>query len=129
MRRQAIVLALGALIAPGATARDAHTLLARGQTLEQEGKLDEASSAYEDALKLAPRMAVAHDRLGFVRGRQGRTAEALDAFRRAAALDPALFDAHYHLGATLWWTKDPAGAAAALQRARSEEHTSELQSL
>jgi len=62
-------------------------------------------------------MAEAHDRLGFVLGQLGRTDEALDEFRRAVEANPKLFDAQYHLGATLWWTKDPAGAVVALRSA------------
>ena len=127
MRRQVIAFALGALLAPSAPTHgdDARALLTRGKALEQEGKLDDAATAYEGALKLAPRMAEAHDRLGFVRGQQGRTADALAGFRGAAALNPALFDAQYHLGATLWWTKDarrrgrrPARGGAPAARAR-----------
>ena len=58
-------------------------------------------------------MASAHDRLGFVRGEQGRTEEALAGFAKAVALDPTLFDAQYHLGATLWWTERASGVARA----------------
>src|SRR4030095_17051216 len=64
-----------------------------------------------------PKHGAAHDRLVFVRGRQGRTGDAIAEFRQAVALSPGLFDAHYHLGATLWWTKDSAGAVTALRRA------------
>ena len=58
----------------------------------------------------AVRSAVAHDKLGFVLGRQNRIREALAEFARATKLDPTLFDAQYHLGATRWWTHDLEGA-------------------
>src|SRR5262245_30887678 len=78
-------------------------LFTQAERLAGEGRLDEAASAYERAIRLAPRQAVLHDRLAFLRGRQGRTEEAIAGFRKAIALQPTLFDPHYHLGATLWW--------------------------
>ena len=62
-------------------------------------------------------MAVAYDRLGFVRGLQGATGEAIAAFQEAVRLDPQLFEARYHLGATLWWAERPADALPALREA------------
>ena len=109
---------LFALPAVGSLAAETpQALYARAAQLEQAGRLDDAAAAYESAIRGAPRLAEAHDRLAFVRGRQGRTAEAIEGFRKAIALRPDLFDAHYHLGATLWWTKDAKGAAAALRTA------------
>src|SRR5687768_8172244 len=51
---------------------DAHYML--GWLSEQERDLAGAAAAYETALRHAPRRAEIHDRLGFVRGEQGRTA-------------------------------------------------------
>src|SRR4051794_31573948 len=76
----------------------------RGTVLEAQRSLDEAARAYQQAIHFDPALAIAHDRLGFVYGLQGRTADAVGEFERACAIDPAMFDAHYHLGATLWWT-------------------------
>ena len=68
-------------------------------------------------LEREPGLADAHDRLGFLLGKQGRTADAIARFQQAVALDPSLADAQYHLGATLWWTRQFEGARAALERA------------
>ena len=78
-----------------------------GTELEARKQLDEAALAYQQAIRTDPHLAVAHDRLGFVYGLQGRTADAVAQFERARQIDPGLFDAQYHLGATLWWTGEP----------------------
>src|SRR5215470_6316909 len=122
MVRLAVVLAL--TLAPARVAHgqadamaEARREYARGTTLEAQQHLDEAARAYAHAIELDPRLAVAHDRLGFVHGLQGRTADAIAGFERARALDPKLFDAQYHLGATLWWTGQYEPALDALRRA------------
>src|SRR2546422_1478807 len=76
-----------------------------------------ARTAYETALGHDPKLAEAHDRLGFLLGQAGKTEEAIGHFREAARLKPSLFDAWYHLGATLWWTKQPGGGLPALPTA------------
>src|SRR2546425_3863073 len=76
-----------------------------------------ARTAYETALGHDPKLAEAHDRLGFLLGQAGKTEEAIGPFREAARLKPSLFDAWYHLGATLWWAKQPGGALPALPAA------------
>jgi tetratricopeptide (TPR) repeat protein len=106
----------GARATPSALAR-ARALLEAGLVREREKDFPAAAAAYTEAIEYAPRLAEAHDRLGFVLGQQGRTQEALLQFEQAVHLNPALFDAQYHLGATRWWTRDFAGALLALQAA------------
>src|SRR5919109_2037110 len=89
---------LEAALAENAASPEAHYLL--GVTAEGQNDLSAASSPYQNALRLDPTLAHAHDRLGFVLGRLGRTIEALAAFERAVRLAPDFFDARYHLGAT-----------------------------
>src|SRR3954447_7437600 len=107
------------MLAPhaGEQARPVETPLARADRLIALGRLDEARSTLEQMISANPSSAPAHDRLGFVRGKQGATADAIAEFRKAVSLDPAFADAHYHLGATLWWTKDVEGARQALEAA------------
>src|SRR5690348_4378542 len=52
-------------------------LLILGRILEQRGDLAGASAVYEKAVALHPESAAAHDRLGFLRGRQDRVPEAI----------------------------------------------------
>ena len=54
---------------------DAHYLL--GLLAERQKDLEAAAASYARAIQYAPRMAEAHDRLGFVRGQQGRTSDAI----------------------------------------------------
>src|SRR5262245_52057324 len=122
MVRLTVVLALNlALASVGHAQTDAAAAArreyARGTTLEAQQNLDEAARAYEHAIQLDPRLAIAHDRLGFVHGLKGRPADAIAEFQRACAIDPALFDAQYHLGATLWWTGQYEQALDALKNA------------
>src|SRR5262245_11934344 len=72
--------------APDRASARAHYL--RGTTLEQQHDLAGAAVEYQAALERDPAMAVAHDRLGFVLGLQGRTADAIAEFERAVALQP-----------------------------------------
>ena len=88
-----------------------------GRALEARGDLTAATIAYERAVRARSGSAVAHDKLGFVLGRQNRIPEALAEFARAIKLDPTLFDAQYHLGATKWWTRDLEGALGPLRAA------------
>ena len=52
-------------------------ILAEGQAREAAGDLPGAAAHYERAIAAAPKYAPAYDKLGFVRGRQGRVEEAL----------------------------------------------------
>ena len=67
-------------------------LVMLGELLEARGDLTGATSAYERAVRARSGSALAHDKLGFVLGRQNRIPEALAQFARAIKLDPTLFD-------------------------------------
>ena len=51
-----------------------------GMVAERQKDLPAAATSYASAVRYAPTMATAHDRLGFVLGQLGRTDEALRAF-------------------------------------------------
>jgi len=89
----------------------------RAVSLHELGRLDEASSAFERAVRLAPADAVLRNNLGSLRRSQGRVPEALVEFDRAIAIDPDLATAHCNRGiafAALGW---PAEAEPGLRRA------------
>src|SRR5512144_57505 len=65
-------------------------LIQAGIAHERAGDLAAAAEAYRKALQLAPKSAVAHDRLGFTLGQQGDTEGAVEECRKAVALDPRL---------------------------------------
>lgn len=70
----------------------------RGNAFLAEGKLDEASSSYREAIALNPQDADACLNLGFALGEQQRYQEAEQALRRSLDINPALADAFYFLG-------------------------------
>src|SRR3989442_14072505 len=61
------------------------------------GRLDEARGAFEQAPRLDPEYAQAHNNLGAWLQLAGRAGEALDPFRRAVALRPDNVDAQINL--------------------------------
>jgi tetratricopeptide (TPR) repeat protein len=65
-----------------------------------EDKLEESRLHYEKALEVKA-SAEAHNGLGFVLSRQGKTAEATTEFREAIKIDPAYGPAYNNLGAAL----------------------------
>ena len=76
--------------AGGAPATLAAFFAALGLSFHQAGRLAEAAAAYEDALRLDPRLAEPHNNLAGLRLAQGRTAEAEAHYRQALALEPRL---------------------------------------
>src|SRR3954465_12044105 len=59
----------------------------RGTALEAKSELDAAEKAYRTAIEKDPAMAAAHDRLGFVLGKLGRTDEAIAGVRAGAGAE------------------------------------------
>jgi protein O-GlcNAc transferase len=75
-------------------------LIAEGNAIEDQGRLDEAMQRYEDAIRLAPALARAHLNRGNILLATDRPEEAIDAFSRALSLDPGYAAAHYNIGNT-----------------------------
>ncbi len=84
---------------------------------ERRGRLEEALRQGQEALRLRPDDASAHDQVGSTLARLGRTAEALERFRRAIELDPSLAWAQFDLGSLLLQSGRADEASAALSRA------------
>lgn len=74
---------------------DAHIDL--GLALYDAGRLEEAHTAYLDALGTCGPDATLLFNMAVVLEDLGRIAEAMDAYRAAVSLDPAFADAHYNL--------------------------------
>ncbi len=70
--------------------------------LLQQGRLDEAVSAYRNAIELHPAFADAYNNLGVALRRQGKLDEALDCHGRALALVPGHVDALINCGQLLF---------------------------
>jgi TPR repeat protein len=71
---------------------------ARGAFLAHTGRLQEARPLIEEALRLEPDLAPAHQAQGLLAQREGKTQEARAAFGRAVELDPDDFLSHYMKG-------------------------------
>lgn len=74
------------------------TLRRRGNAFLAEGRLDEASASYREAIAFNPQDADACLNLGFALSEQQRYQEAEHALRRSLAINPGQADAFYFLG-------------------------------
>ena len=70
---------------------------ALGNQYARGGENDSARAAYEEALRISPRMAQAENNLGVVLERLGRMEEAIARYRRAIEIDPQYSDARNNL--------------------------------
>ena len=80
-----------------------------GVALEKAGRLEEAASHFEEAIRLEPRNSRAHSNLGHVRFEQGRFTEAVRSYAEAVSLDSAnveyqqnLAKSHYNVANAMW---------------------------
>ena len=85
----------------GLLAEDRSRVRIYASALPAELDLGEAAAAYDEALRLDPGLAAAHEHLGATLAIQGKLAEAAAAFRRAIACKPDFATAHNNLGKTL----------------------------
>ncbi|WP_164017304.1 tetratricopeptide repeat protein [Pyxidicoccus trucidator] len=106
------VLLLGAA-EPSAPARSAFE---RGEAAMSAGRVDEAATAYREALAATPGYAAALNGLGSVLFRQGQVSEAIARFREATQADPQLKMAFFNLGYAARKAGDAATAAQAYER-------------
>ena len=72
-----------------------------GLIRQREGKVDEATSYYREALRSDPTSVDAHNNLGVVLAQQGLASEALPHFLEAVKLKPSFAKANQNLGLTL----------------------------
>jgi tetratricopeptide (TPR) repeat protein len=109
----AVVLA--AVLGATSVSPAARAAFQRGEKALEAGQLDEAASAYQEALKAAPNFADALNGLGSVLFRQGKRAEAVTKFRAAIAADAGMKLAYFNLGYAARKNGDFAVAAQAYE--------------
>lgn len=80
--------------------------------LQMRGKLAEAISCYEDAVKVEPQNATARNSLGSALLMEGHLPEAIEQLRKALRLDPSYLNAQYNLARALGASRDLKGAEA-----------------
>jgi tetratricopeptide (TPR) repeat protein len=103
--------------------RNTQALIARARTAANAGQLDDARSAYEQALMASPESAFLYRELGAVERRSGNVSAALERFRRATALEPRDAVSFVQIGEILEEMMDFAGAATAYRAASAIEPT------
>src|SRR5262249_12505203 len=86
--------------------------------LDRQGRIDEAVSAYRQAILHNPDHVGAHFNLGSMFESQGRLRAAATNLRRAVELEPTHDSAQYNLGTTLFQMGRLDAAVAALRKAR-----------
>ena len=99
--------------------------IAAARGAAEQGRLDEARSAYEQAIALAPETAFLFREFAAVENRAGRPAKALEHLRKAVLLDPGDQRAQLMLGDVLLGQNDPDGAARAYAAAQAIDPTPE----
>lgn len=72
-----------------------------GYALDQAGRMAEAKTQYEEALRLDPSYADAHNNLGGILDKMGQWTEAKSQYEETLRLDPNHVDAHNNLGMVL----------------------------
>lgn len=83
--------------APATDSTDLDAYIDRGLALHEAGRLEEARTVYDDALRACGADATLLFNRGVLLEDLGRIAEAMDAYREAVRVDPAFADAHYNL--------------------------------
>lgn len=73
-----------------------------GIALYDQGKFDEAVTAYRQATRMAPDYAWAHCTLGNALRKQGKLTEAVASFRRAIRINPDFAEAYSNLGVAFY---------------------------
>ena len=85
--------------------------------LGDEGKLDEALESFQNAVRLRPNFAEAHNSLGNILRRKGRLDEAVASLHEALRLKPNFAEAHNNLGNALQKKGLLDGAVASYEQA------------
>jgi tetratricopeptide (TPR) repeat protein len=88
-----------------------------GSSLAQQGKLTQATEEFESALKVNPRLMMAHVNLIAAYGRLGRADRAEAHFRDAVKLDPGWVELYYNWGLVLMGKQRIAEAIEAFKKA------------
>ena len=100
--------------------------IAAARRAAEQGRLDEARSAYEQAIAVAPESAFLFRELAGVEDRAGQPAKAVEHLQKAVSLDPADQNAQSMLGDVLLAQNDPEGAVRAYAAAQAIDPTPEV---
>ena len=88
-----------------------------GESLAQQGRLDDAEAHFAAAIQINPLFADAHHNMGMSLVRRGKPGDAIAEFTRAIEIAPNFTDAHNKLGAALANQGNLSAAIASFSRA------------
>ncbi|MGL4503843.1 MAG: tetratricopeptide repeat protein, partial [Planktothrix sp.] len=88
-----------------------------GNSLFYQRKVEEATQAYQEAINLNPKYALAHNSLGFLHASQGQWDEAIGQYQKALEINPDYAEALKNLGESLWKKGNTAEATNAWKKA------------
>ncbi len=108
-----VVLSMNSAAAPSAAAKAAFE---KGEAALAASKLDEAATAYQEAIKASPGYAPALNGYGSVLFKQKKSTEAIAQFRSAADADPTFKLAWFNLGYAARKSSDFPAAAQAYEK-------------
>src|SRR5579872_2441916 len=110
----ALLLSTGAAQSAG---QSIENLAARAEQFENEGKWQEAESAYREILKIDPRSIAALNRLGAIAVHQQQFRAGIEYYKQALDLNPAEFGTNVNLGIAYIKQQDYRHAVPPLERA------------
>jgi tetratricopeptide (TPR) repeat protein len=111
-----LVILLSSLSFAAAPSAAAKAAFEKGEAALAASKLDEAATAYQDAIKATPGYAPALNGLGSVLFKQKKAGEAINQFRAATEADPAFKLAWFNLGYAARKSSDFPTAAQAYEK-------------
>ena len=118
-RFPAVLLAVFALfpaIGP-ALQQSIEQLAVRAEQFENDGKWEDAESAYREILKIDPRSIAALNRLGAIEVRRGQFSAGIRYYKQALDLNPSEFATNLNLGIAFMKKQDYTSAVPPLERA------------
>ncbi len=111
-----LVVLLSMVVFAAAPSPAAKASFDKGEAALAAGNLDQAASAYQDAIKATPGYAAALNGYGSVLFKQKKAPEAIASFKSATEADPAFKLAWFNLGYAARKTSDFTTAAAAYEK-------------
>ncbi|MBD2497134.1 tetratricopeptide repeat protein [Nostoc sp. FACHB-280] len=88
-----------------------------GNVLRRQKQPEAAITAYQEALRLKPKYALAYNAIGVVYATQDRWDDAISQYRKALEINPSYGEAMTNLGQALWQVNKKDEAVASLEKA------------
>ena len=111
------IVSQGCLLSACDSKNEAETDYNLGNKYASQGKLEDAVTAYQQAITLDPNLTKAHYNLGYVYYEQGKLEDAIAQLQQAITLDPNLAPAHYNLACIYSLKNEQTPAIKWLQKA------------